>query len=45
MNSDFRELLEILNRFQVDYLLVGGMAVIEYCEPRGKSGTVQISQK
>jgi predicted nucleotidyltransferase len=34
MNSDFRELLAILNDCQVSYLVVGGYAYIHYAEPR-----------
>jgi predicted nucleotidyltransferase len=34
MNSDFRELLAILNECQVSYLVVGGYAYIHYAEPR-----------
>ena len=34
MNSDFNELLSLLNANTVDYLIVGGYAVIEYAEPR-----------
>jgi predicted nucleotidyltransferase len=34
MNSDFKELLTILNACQVEYLVVGGYAYIHYAEPR-----------
>lgn len=34
MNSDFKELLSILNACQVSYLVVGGYAYIHYAEPR-----------
>lgn len=34
LNSDFKELLRLLNRAQVKYLVVGGYAVIEHTEPR-----------
>lgn len=34
MNSDFRELLVILNAHNVRFLVVGGYAVIHYAEPR-----------
>lgn len=34
MNSDFRDLLTILNDCQVSYLIVGGYAYIHYAEPR-----------
>ena len=34
MNSDFRELLSALNEQDVDYLIVGGYAVIFHTEPR-----------
>lgn len=34
MNSDFKELLTILNDCQVKFLIVGGYAFIHYAEPR-----------
>jgi len=34
MNSDFSDLLRILNEKRVRYLVVGGYAVIRYTEPR-----------
>ncbi len=34
MNSDFKELLSILNAAKVRYLVVGGYAVMKYTEPR-----------
>ena len=34
LNSDFKELLRILNAAGARYLVVGGYAVIEYTEPR-----------
>lgn len=34
MNSNFKELLTILNDCQVNYLVVGGYAYIFYAEPR-----------
>lgn len=34
MNSDFRDLLTVLNECQVRYLVVGGYAYIHYAEPR-----------
>jgi hypothetical protein len=34
MNSDFKELLTILNDSQVEYLVVGGYAFIFHAEPR-----------
>ena len=34
MNSDFKELLSALNDQRVDYLIVGGYAVIFHTEPR-----------
>ena len=34
MNSDFVELLSLLQRFRVRYLLIGGYAVMYYAEPR-----------
>src|ERR1700694_1188705 len=30
----YRELLQLLNEFQVEYLIVGGFAVMKYGEPR-----------
>lgn len=33
-NPDFKELLQLLNAAETDYLLVGGYAVMEYSEPR-----------
>jgi hypothetical protein len=33
-DPDYKELLQILNEFQVDYLIVGGFAVMKYGEPR-----------
>lgn len=34
MNSDFRDLLLAFKSFQVEYLVIGGYAVIYYDEPR-----------
>ncbi len=34
MNSDFRDLLRLLNEHEVRYLVIGGYAVIHYTEPR-----------
>jgi hypothetical protein len=34
MNSDFRDLLRIINAGKVRYLVVGGYAVMKYAEPR-----------
>lgn len=34
VNSDFKELLRIFNDYRVNYLVVGGYAVIKYAEPR-----------
>ena len=34
MNSDFKDLLKILNAHNVRYLVVGGYAVMKYTEPR-----------
>jgi hypothetical protein len=34
VNSNFRELLSVFNRFHVRYLVVGGYAVMRYTEPR-----------
>ena len=33
-NPHFRELLQLLNDFEVRYLIVGGYAVMKYTEPR-----------
>lgn len=33
LKSDFRDLLRLLNRYHVTYLLVGGYAVMKYTEP------------
>jgi predicted nucleotidyltransferase len=33
-NPHYRELLQHLNEFQVEYLIVGGFAVMKYGEPR-----------
>jgi len=33
-SPDYRELLQLLNEFQVEYLIVGGFAVMKYGEPR-----------
>lgn len=33
-SPDYRELLQLLNEFKVDYLIVGGFAVMKYSEPR-----------
>lgn len=33
-NPDYRELLQLLNQCAVDYLIVGGFAVMKYGEPR-----------
>ena len=34
MNKDFKELLQIFSAHHVEYLIVGGYALIEYTEPR-----------
>jgi hypothetical protein len=34
MNSDFKDLISCLNQFNVEYLIVGGYAVMLYVEPR-----------
>jgi hypothetical protein len=34
MNSDFKDLLKVLNDYKVHYLVVGGYAVMTYTEPR-----------
>src|SRR6266404_2896633 len=33
-NLNYRELLQLLNEFRVEYLIVGGFAVMKYGEPR-----------
>lgn len=33
-NPDYKELLQLLNEFEVDYLIIGGFAVMKYGEPR-----------
>ena len=33
-SPEYRELLQLLNEFEVDYLIVGGFAVMKYGEPR-----------
>ena len=33
-SPDYRKLLQLLNEFQVEYLIVGGFAVMKYREPR-----------
>jgi len=33
-NPHYKELLQVLNEFEVDYLIVGGFAVMKYGEPR-----------
>jgi predicted nucleotidyltransferase len=33
-NPHFRELLQLLNEFEVRYLIVGGYAIMKYTEPR-----------
>jgi len=33
-NPHYRELLQALNEFEVEYLVVGGYAVMKYTEPR-----------
>jgi hypothetical protein len=33
-NPDYKELLQLLNEFEVEYLIVGGFAVMKYGEPR-----------
>jgi hypothetical protein len=33
-SSHYRELLQLLNEFEVEYLIVGGFAVMKYGEPR-----------
>lgn len=34
MNSDFSDLLRLMDQFQVRFLVVGGYAVIRHTEPR-----------
>jgi len=33
-NPDYRELLQLLNEFEAEYLIVGGFAAMKYGEPR-----------
>jgi hypothetical protein len=33
-NPHYRELLQALNEYEVEYLVVGGYAVMKYTEPR-----------
>lgn len=33
-NPDYKELLHLLNEYEVEYLIVGGFAVMKYAEPR-----------
>src|SRR5436309_1113592 len=33
-NPHYKELLQLLNKFQAEYLIVGGFAVMKYGEPR-----------
>jgi hypothetical protein len=33
-SPDYKELLQLLNEFEVEYLIVGGFAVMKYGEPR-----------
>src|ERR1700739_4824738 len=33
-NPDYKELLQLLDEFEVEYLIVGGFAVMKYGEPR-----------
>ena len=33
-NPHYKELLQLLNEFEVEYLIVGGYAVMKYGEPR-----------
>jgi len=37
-NPHYKELLQLLNEFQVEYLIVGGFAVMKYGEPRYTKG-------
>lgn len=34
VSSDFKDLLRLFTDYQVEYLVVGGYAVIKYTEPR-----------
>ena len=34
MTSEFKEMLEVLNAYDVRYLIVGGHAAMKYTEPR-----------
>ena len=45
-SRDYRELLQLLNEFEVDYPIVGGFLVMKYGEPRyTKDLDVWISRK
>jgi len=33
-SPDYKELLQLLNEFEVEYLIVGGFAAMKYGEPR-----------
>jgi hypothetical protein len=37
-NPHYKELLQLLNEFEVEYLIVGGFAVMKYGEPRYTKG-------
>jgi hypothetical protein len=37
-NPHYKELLQLLNKFEVEYLIVGGFAVMKYGEPRYTKG-------
>jgi hypothetical protein len=44
MNSDFNDLLSIFNDKNVEYMVVGGYAVMVYAEPRpATSATAAVS--
>ena len=42
MNSDFLDLLKLLEKWKVDYAIIGGYAVMEYFEPRGTNYSLEI---
>ena len=37
-NPHYKELLQLLNKFQAEFLIVGGFAVMKYSEPRYLAG-------
>jgi hypothetical protein len=44
LNSDFKELLSILNEAQVEYLVVGGYAII-FAETKSSKKTNRITKE